>query len=270
VDRSHRLHPDAIMRTLEVLRAYRVMMDAERVGRARLVATSAVRDAVDGERFLRQARDVVGVEAELLSGEEEGRLSYLGATGELVQRTGRIVVLDIGGGSTEVVLGLGDSVTTFSMDVGCVRVTERHLADDPPTADQVAAAVAAIAAQLDRAVRAIPELGALGPGDRLVGLAGTVSTLAMLELDLTEYRRDRIHHAVLSRTAVERWCDVLGAEPIATRARRDSLPEGRQDVIFGGALILREAMKRLRLTDCLVSESDILDGLVGSLRPSAS
>jgi exopolyphosphatase/guanosine-5'-triphosphate,3'-diphosphate pyrophosphatase len=129
--------------------------------------------------------------------------------------------------------------------------------------------VAAIDAELDRAVHAIPGLGTLGSGDRLVGLAGTVSTLAMLELNLSEYRRDRVHHAVLSRRAVERWCDVLGAETIATRARRVSLPEGRQDVIFGGALILREVMRRFRLSDCLVSESDILDGLVLSLRPPA-
>jgi exopolyphosphatase/guanosine-5'-triphosphate,3'-diphosphate pyrophosphatase len=228
-----------------------------------------VRDAADGERFLRAAQDVVGVKAELLSGEEEGRLSYLGATAELAKGRGRILVVDIGGGSTEVVLGPEDDLASFSMDVGCVRLTERTLAADPPGAEEVSAAVAVIRAQLDRAVGSIPALKTLGTGDRLVGLAGTVSTLAMLELDISQYRRDLIHHAVLSRAAVERWCEVLGSESMATRARRKSLPEGRRDVIFGGALILREVMRRFGLSECLVSESDILDGLVLSLRPSA-
>jgi exopolyphosphatase/guanosine-5'-triphosphate,3'-diphosphate pyrophosphatase len=269
VDRTHRLHPDAIDRTLDVLGAYRRTMDAEHVAGTRLVATSAVRDAVDGERFLHSAEDVVGAPAELLSGEEEGRLSYLGATAELTEMKGRIVVVDIGGGSTEVVVGPRDSIKSFSMEVGCVRLTERHLLGDPPTVDEVAAAVDAIGVELDRAVAALPELGNLGSWDRLVGLAGTVSTLAMLELGVTEYRRDLIHHAVLTRPAVERWCGVLGAETIAARAGRESLPEGRQDVIFGGALILREVMLRFGASDCLVSESDILDGLVLSLRPSA-
>jgi exopolyphosphatase / guanosine-5'-triphosphate,3'-diphosphate pyrophosphatase len=267
VDRTHRLNPDAIGRTLAALRAYRGAMDMEHVVRARLVATSAVRDAVDGERFLRAAQDVVGVEAELLSGEEEGRLSYLGATAELTEGAGRIVVLDIGGGSTEVALGSHDSITSFSTDVGCVRLTERYLAGDPPSDAEVSAAKAAIDAELERAVRAVPELATLGSGDRLVGLAGTVSTLAMLELNLSEYSREKVHHAVLPRAAVERWCDVLGVETVAARARRIGLPEGRQDVIFGGALILREFMRRFGLNDCLVSESDILDGLVLSLRP---
>jgi exopolyphosphatase/guanosine-5'-triphosphate,3'-diphosphate pyrophosphatase len=269
VDHTHCLHPDAVSRTLDVLRAYRTTMDAEHVARARLVATSAVRDAVDGESFLRSAEELVGVEAELLSGEEEGRLSYLGATAELIEGTGSIVVVDIGGGSTEVVLGPQDPLRSFSMDIGCVRLTERYLPGDPPSSHEVSAAVDAIASELDRAVGAVHGLGNLGPGDRLVGLAGTVSTLAMLELGLSEYRGDRIHHAVLTRSAVEHWCDVLGAETIATRARRESLPEGRQDVIFGGTLILREVMRRFGLSDCLVSESDILDGLVLSLRPSA-
>jgi exopolyphosphatase/guanosine-5'-triphosphate,3'-diphosphate pyrophosphatase len=269
VDRTHRLHPDGISRTLDVLRAYRTAMEAEHVARARLVATSAVRDAVDGERFLQSAQHVVGVEAELLSGEEEGRLSYLGATAELTEGPAKIVVVDIGGGSTELALGPQDSIKSFSMVVGCVRLTERYLVGDPPRIDEVAAAVNAIDAELDRAADAVPDFGNLGSGDRLIGLAGTVSTLAMLELGISEYRRDRIHHAVLSRPVVERWCDVLGAETIATRAHRKSLPEGRQDVIFGGALILREVMRRFGLSDCVVSESDILDGLVLSLRPSA-
>jgi exopolyphosphatase / guanosine-5'-triphosphate,3'-diphosphate pyrophosphatase len=264
VDRSHRLHSEAVGRTLAVLRAYRSVMDTEHVTRARLVATSAVRDARDGNAFLASASDIVGVGAELLSGEEEGRLSYLGATHGLEE--GRpTVVLDIGGGSTEVVLKVHGAIRSVSMNIGCVRLTERFLGTDPPTVVEVTTARTAIDDELDRAVRAIPEVAAIGPGYRLIGLAGTVSTLAMLELGLCSYDRDAIHHAVLPRGAVERWCRVLGAETIATRASRQSLPEGRQDVIFGGALVLDAVMRRLEMAECLVSESDILDGLVLSL-----
>ena len=265
VDRTRRLRPEAVARTLAALREFRATMDAERVTRARLVATSAVRDAEDGDRFLRSASEVVGAEAELLSGVEEGRLAYAGATADLPQGEGAITVVDIGGGSTELVVKPHGAVLSVSMDIGCVRLTERHLPGDPPAAEQVAAAVIVIGTELDRAVGAVPDFGDLGPGARLVGLAGTVSTLAALELGLSEYDRDRIHHTVLTRAAVVRWSDVLGAETIAERSQRPGLPEGRQDVIFGGALVLREVMARFGFSECLVSESDILDGLVMSV-----
>ena len=200
-----------------------------------------------------------------LSGQEEGRLAYAGATADLEDGSGRIVVVDIGGGSTEVTTKVEGVIRSYSMDIGCVRLTERFLRGDPPGSDEVAAAVAAIASALDAAEGALPEL-ARGDPVRLVGLAGTVSTLASLELGLVAYERDRIHHAVLPLAAVARWCDVLGAETVAERGRRPGLPAGRQDVIFGGALVLREAMRRFGATECTVSEADILDGLVMSLR----
>jgi exopolyphosphatase/guanosine-5'-triphosphate,3'-diphosphate pyrophosphatase len=265
VDRLHRLQPAAVARTLEVLQGYRTTMDREQVARARLVATSAVRDATNGESFLRSAQDIVGVEAELLSGSEEGMLSYLGATHELTDDGSTVVVVDIGGGSTELVLKPGDAVRSVSMDIGCVRLTERYLGSDPPTAEEVSTAIVAIDAELNRAVRTVPELERLSRGTRLVGLAGTVSTLAMLELSLVAYDRARIHRAALTREAVERWCRVLGAESVASRAKRASLPAGRRDVIFGGALVLRELMRKLQFAECRVSESDILDGLVMTL-----
>ena len=268
VDRSHRVQPEAVERTLAVLRDYRSEMDREHVQRARLVATSAVRDASDGKAFLRAASDIIGWEAELLSGDEEGRLSYAGATHGLPEGQGTTVVLDIGGGSTELVVKPRDVVRSLSMDIGCVRLTERFLQGDPPPPGEVTAAVTAIDAELDRATRAISELDRLDRDDRMIGLAGTVSTLAMLELGLERYDRDRIHHARLTRGAVDRWCRVLGAETVAQRARRAGLPEGRRDVIFGGALILQRVMGRLHQEECLVSESDILDGLVLSLCPA--
>jgi exopolyphosphatase / guanosine-5'-triphosphate,3'-diphosphate pyrophosphatase len=265
VDATHRLLPEAMERTFAALRSYRSIMDAEGVDRARLVATSAVRDAANGEAFLVPAADIVGALAELLSGQEEGQLAYAGATADLPGPSGHVVVVDIGGGSTELTTAVGRTVHSYSMDIGCVRLTERFLQGDPPTAPEVTSAVDAIAAALDAAEREIPELVSADPG-MLVGLAGTVSTLASLALGLEEYDRGLIHHALLSLSAVEQWCDLLGAETVAERAQRPGLPEGRQDVIFGGALVLREVMRRLRLPECTVSEADILDGLVMSLR----
>ncbi len=268
VDAARTLRPAAMERTLAALREFRSIMDTTGVVRSRLVATSAVRDAENGEAFLGSASEVVGVAAELLSGAEEGRLSYAGATADLPVAEGPVIVLDIGGGSTEIVTKVEGEVLSVSLDVGCVRLTERFLRSDPPTAEEVSDAVGAIGRELDRAVREIPLLAQAGGSARLVGLAGTVSTLASLELGLTHYDRDRIHHAVLSRHAVGRWCEVLGAQRIADRARWPGLPAGRRDVIFGGALVLYEVMGRFDLPECIVSEADILDGLVLSMLPS--
>jgi exopolyphosphatase / guanosine-5'-triphosphate,3'-diphosphate pyrophosphatase len=266
VDTSRHLRDDAIERTIAVLRGFRLIMDGAQVARARMVATSAVRDASDGQRFLSSAAEIVGVEAELLSGEEEGRLSYEGATADLPREHGMVAVIDIGGGSTELVVKPDHEIRSISMDIGCVRVTERFLVGDPPLPEEISRARDAIRMEFDRAVDVIPELRALGPDTQLVGLAGTVSTLASLELDLERYDRARIHHALLTRDAVEHWCEVLGRESVAERARRVALPQGRQDVIVGGALVLSEAMRTFDLATCLVSEADLLDGLVMSLR----
>jgi exopolyphosphatase / guanosine-5'-triphosphate,3'-diphosphate pyrophosphatase len=265
VDATRRLGHEALGRTFAVLRDYRVVMDAERVVGTRLVATSAVRDAANGQDFLDPAADIIGAPAELLSGEEEGQLSYAGATSDLPAAGAGVVVLDIGGGSTEIVTKPSDTIASVSLDIGCVRLTERFLRRDPPSEGEVSAAVAAIARELDRATQVVPALAGLGPASRLVGLAGTVSTLASLELGLVAYDRERIHHAVLSLPAVVRWCDILGAERLSERARRRGLPAGRRDVIFGGALVLREVMTRFGFHECVVSEADILDGLVMSL-----
>ena len=266
VDATQRLRPDAMERTFAALRSYRAVMDAAGVGRARLVATSAVRDSTNGKDFLLTAADIIGAPAELLPGSEEGRLSFAGATGDLPAAPGAVVVVDIGGGSTELVTASDGRILSVSLDIGCVRLTERYLAGDPPTTEEVAAAVTTVAIELDRAVEAVPPMADLGSAARLVGLAGTVSTLASLELGLVAYDRDRIHHAVLTTETVARWCAVLGAERMEERAQRPGLPPGRQDVIFGGALVLREVMTRLGFRECIVSEADILDGLIMSLQ----
>ena len=201
----------AMERTFAALREFRSIMDAHHVVRARLVATSAVRDAENGDAFLRSASEIIGVPAELLSGQEEGRLSYAGATAGLPVGDGGVVVVDIGGGSTEIVTLADGEVRSVSLDIGCVRLTERFLRGDPPSADEVGDAVGAIDHELERAVRVIPELARADPTTRLVGLAGTVSTLASLELGLEDYDRDRIHGSVLTREAVARL--VRGPRP---------------------------------------------------------
>jgi len=266
VDATHKLDGDAIDRTVAVLRDFRVEMDRFGVDRARLVATSAVRDAVNREEFLRAASDAVGVPAELLSGYEEGRLAYAGATADLAPADGDDVVVDIGGGSTELVVGADGDVRAVSLAIGCVRLTERYLLHDPPRSDELGAAVAAVAAELDRATEEVPTLACLPPGSRLLGLAGTVSTLAALDQGLVDYDRDRLHHSVLTRDAVERWCERLAAEPARQRGTRPGMTPGREDVIVGGVLVFREVMIRFGFDNCLVSESDILDGLAASLR----
>ena len=269
VDATGRLAAGAVSRTLAVLADYRKTMDSLGVAAARLVATSAVRDAANGADFLRAAAETTGVRAELLSGEEEGRLAYAGATDDLPPTAGDDVVLDIGGGSTELVVERAGVLGAVSLHLGCVRLTERYLRHDPPAAPELAAVAAAIGSELDRAVAELPALGTLRPGSRLLGLAGTVSTLAMLDLGLDRYERARVHHAVLDLATVSRWCEVLAAEPSGDRSRRAGMDPGREDVIVGGAIVLREVMRRFGFDRCLVSEADILDGLVLSLRTPA-
>jgi len=272
VDATHALSPEAVARTVAVLGEYRRLMDLHGVGRARLVATSAVRDATNAAAFLSAAEDVTGVHPELLSGLEEGALSFAGATAHVpADRVGPgpVLVVDIGGGSTELAAGalapgasrLG-AVSAVSLDLGCVRVTERFFGHDPPRADELAEARRVVDAELDGARRALP---ALAPGGLLIGLAGTVSTLAALERRLARYERAAVHHAVLSRRQVAEWCETLAAEDRHARLARPGMVEGRADVIVGGVLILDAVMDAFDREQCLVSEDDILDGLAASL-----
>jgi exopolyphosphatase / guanosine-5'-triphosphate,3'-diphosphate pyrophosphatase len=264
VDANRKLEVEAVDRTLAVLSEFRRAMDRLGVRQVRMVATSAVRDAVNGQEFLDAASEVVGARAELLSGGEEGRLAYAGATAGLEPATGGVVVVDIGGGSTELITEDQGRVEVASLDLGCVRLTERFLHHDPPTPVELATAITAIGGELEHALTEIPALQD-APSRRLVGLAGTVSTLAALELGVAAYDRDRVHHAVLPLAVVRRWCTTLATESSALRARRAGMVPGREDVIVGGVLVLQEVMARLGVGECLVSESDILDGLAASL-----
>jgi len=264
VDTSRRLAPAAIERTLEVLRRYRVAIDAAGAERVMMVATSAARDAVNRDEFFGPAAGIVGVEPELLTGLEEAGLSFAGATAGLDRADGPFLVVDIGGGSTELVIGhAGRADSAVSLDMGCVRVTERFLRSDPPTAEELASARAAIASALTaaRAGRA----SAFARAEVMIGLAGTVSAAAVLDLGLTGYDRARVHHHVLARPRVAALLEELAGLPVGGRRRRRGVEPGRADVIVGGLLVLDGVMDLLGFGSCLVSESDILDGMAARL-----
>ncbi len=265
VDATGKLAPDAVERCSTVLSEFRRVMDRLGVVRGRLVATSAVRDASNGGEFLEPAGRITGFEPEVLEGDEEGRLSLAGAVAELDPGEGPFFVLDIGGGSTELVSGSGPNdpgLAVVSLQIGCVRLTERYLPSDPPSPTGLGEAEAAIGAALDLAVAQHPEFLRT---HRLVGLAGTVTTLASLNLGLETYRADRIHHAELSAHEVEHWYRTLAREDHRARLGRTGMVSGREDVIVAGAMILAVVMRRFGFDRCLVSEADILDGLVADL-----
>jgi exopolyphosphatase/guanosine-5'-triphosphate,3'-diphosphate pyrophosphatase len=265
VDANGTLASEAMDRTTAVLRDFRRVMDGHGVVRGRLVATSAVRDAANGADFLAAATEASGFDAELLAGTEEGRLSMAGAVGDLDPGQAPFLVLDIGGGSTELVTGTSaddPDLASVSLQVGCVRITERILRSDPPTPDELERAEAMVGELLDSAVA---EHRAFLAARTLVGLAGTVTTLSSLNMGLDEYDRNLIHHSVLTADEVGAWYRTLAGEVRQARLDRAGMVPGREDVIAGGALILFVTMTRLGLEHCLVSESDILDGLVAGL-----
>ena len=275
VDATHRLSSDAVARTVSVLRDFRGIMDLHGVVRARLVATSAARDATNAGEFLSAALDVTGVSPEILTGLEEGALSFAGATGHVPDERvgpGPVLVVDIGGGSTELAAGelapqasrttMPPAVAAVSLDIGCVRVSERFFSDDPPAAEQLAEARRKVDSLLAGARHALP---ALARGGLLIGLAGTVSTIAALALGLTDYDRGAIHHAVLGRRNVKQWLETLATENSGARLARPGMVPGRADVIVGGVLILDAVMEMFDRDECLVSEDDILDGLAASI-----
>ncbi|HZP31623.1 MAG TPA: Ppx/GppA phosphatase family protein [Acidimicrobiia bacterium] len=261
VDASRRLRADAIRRTVAVLREYRDAIDALGATQVRATATSAARDATNRDDFFAPAKEALGVEPELLSGEEEARLSFLGATAELTGEPGPYLVVDIGGGSTEFVLGTAEPEGLVSIDVGCVRVTEQFLASDPPTPEELSAAVSVVRDHLADVARELP---GVEEARTLVGLAGTVTTVAAVEQGLPEYDRDRIHHFRLSRAAAEDVFRTLALEPSDVRRHNPGLEAARVDVIVGGTIVLVSILRAFGFDEVLVSEADILDGLVRS------
>lgn len=258
VDRDRFLGEEPLRRTLSAIERYHGRATAAGASRVRIAATSAVRDAANRDEFIERVRGATGVDPEVLSGEEEARLSFLGATSGLDHTGGPWMVLDIGGGSTEFVVGREAVESWVSIDVGSVRLTERHLRSDPPSDSELEAV------RVD-ARRAVTEArSAVGPARRLVGLAGTTTTVAAISLELPGYDRDAIHHAVLERDHVARVAAELAAMKTAERRTLPAMPPGREDVIVAGAEILVAVLDGFDFPEVLVSEEDILDGLVRS------
>ena len=264
VDRTGQLAPEALVRTFAACDVYAEVIRATGAGMLRFVATSASRDASNRSEFESGVHARLDVFPEVISGSEEAALSFRGATRELLAGDSQVaspfLVVDIGGGSTEFVVGTGSPDASISVDIGCVRMTERHLRDDPPTAAQIGAATRDIDAAIEAAGAVVPFASARS----LVGLAGSVTTVAAIALDLPAYDSTRIHRSVITADAVRRVSDELLA---MTRAQRAALPvmhPGRVDVIGAGALVLRRIVDATGVGEVVVSEHDILDGIAWS------
>ncbi|MFE1318825.1 exopolyphosphatase [Kitasatospora phosalacinea] len=265
VDRTGRLHPEALARTFAACREYAEVIAEHGVApeRIRMVATSASRDAENAAEFTAGVKEILGVTPSVVSGEEEARLSFTGATRELLGGPHRppYLVFDLGGGSTEFVLGEREARAAYSTDIGCVRMTERHFAGGQPTEAQIEAARADVRAALDAVAGVVP----LDSGATLVGLAGTVTTVAGIALELPGYDSERIHHAVVGVEQVREITRWLLHSSHAERAAVPVMHPGRVDVIAAGALVLLEVMERTGAAELLVSEHDILDGIAWSI-----
>jgi exopolyphosphatase/guanosine-5'-triphosphate,3'-diphosphate pyrophosphatase len=275
VDQTGRLAPEALARTVAALGRFADVIAASGARAVRMVATSATRDAANSAEFTRQVSEILGVAPDVLTGSEEAALSFAGATAELAGTSGDpLLVADIGGGSTEFVLGVAGAagadrrehaVRGISVDVGCVRMTERHLHGDPPACREVAAATADIDAALTAVTEAVP----VRQARTLIGLAGSVTTVAGIAMGLPAHDADRIHHARISAADVYEVTRSLLAQTRGARAGIGVMHPGRVDVIGGGALVLDRIMQRFGFSEVLVSEHDILDGIAWSLARDA-
>ena len=265
VEATGQLADEAIERVVAAMSEFREAIERHEVGLVRAVATSACRDASNREQFFDSVEAVLGVRPEILSGVEEGRLSFSGATADLDATAGPFLIADIGGGSTEFVYGTIEVEAAVSLDIGCVRLTESYIENDPPRPEELVACLSITEAHLDDVARAIP--GSF-EARTFVGLAGTVTTAAAVEIGLAEYDRDRIHHYRLSKAAIEDVYRTLVTESYADRIHNPGLEEARADVIVAGMCILVQIMRFFGFEECLVSESDILDGIASSLLDS--
>jgi exopolyphosphatase / guanosine-5'-triphosphate,3'-diphosphate pyrophosphatase len=261
VDRTGFLAPEAIERTRVALDSYAQQVREFKAERVRMVATSASRDAGNADEFRAMVLETLGAEPEVITGAQEARLSFDGAVRGLGGAPAPFLVVDIGGGSTEFVLGEHEAQHAISEDIGCVRMTERFLHSDPPTPEQVVAARQHITSTVERALSVVPGHDAR----TLVGLAGSVTTVTALVLGLDTYRPERIHHARVSLAELQRLSDELLAMTHDERAALPVMHPGRVDVIAAGALILRLIMERAGTESVVASEHDILDGIAWSL-----
>jgi exopolyphosphatase/guanosine-5'-triphosphate,3'-diphosphate pyrophosphatase len=261
VDQNKAFHPDAIDRTLAAVEKFAALIKSKGVEKVRFCATSATRDASNRELFTDGVKKILGIEVEVIPGEEEARLSFIGATKELFQNDGPFLVVDIGGGSTEFVFGNESVDSAKSVNIGCVRMSERHLIDQPPSMAQISQAIIDIDIAIAQAAAIVP----ISEAKTLVAVAGTATTVAAAALKLEQYDRYLIHLSRISATSVHQVAGMFQSLDKDQIASLGYMHPGRVDVITSGALILSRIMAATGASEFVASESDILDGIAWSL-----
>ena len=261
VDENKAFHPDAINRTLLAVKSFKEIIDRNNVDKIRFCATSATRDAMNRNLFIDGVRDILNVQVEVIPGEEEAALSFTGATYQLDQGAGPFLVVDIGGGSTEFVYGDKKVMSAKSVNIGCVRMSERHLTSQPPTMDQIASAIVDIDIAITQAAVSVP----INSAKSLIAVAGTATTVAAAALDLSKYDRDLIHLSKISADKVHKVAQMFQSMNKSEISALPYMHEGRVDVITAGSLVLSRVMAATGAVEFVASESDILDGMAFSL-----
>ena len=261
VDQNKSFHPDAITRTLSAVEKFAQLIASKGVEKIRFCATSATRDASNRELFTNGVKKILGVEVEVIPGEQEAALSFIGATKELSQSDGPFLVVDIGGGSTEFVFGSEKVEFAKSVNIGCVRMSERHLNLQPPTMAQIAEAIIDIDLAITQAAKVVP----ISQAKSLVAVAGTATTVAAAALTLEEYDRYLIHLSRISAPAVHQVAAMFQSLNKDQITALGYMHPGRVDVITAGALVLSRIMAATGASEFIASESDILDGIAWSL-----
>ncbi len=258
VDATGKLNDDAIDRVLATLMSFKDALGAEEVDEFRSIATSAVRDATNGDVFLSAANEILGKEVQLLTGQQEAELSFQGATHSL-KELGPYLVFDLGGGSTEFSYGEKTCEQFLSVDTGCIRMTEKFIHSDPPLPEELSAALSLAELHLIDVEKKITNIG---NAKTLIGLAGTVTAVAMVEKGLEDHSYEAVHHYLMSHKDMEEVFRILVTDSREERLMNPGMQEDRVDVIVGGLCILMQIMRQFHFTECLVSESDILDALI--------
>ena len=261
VDENKAFHPDAINRTLLAVKSFKEIIDRNNVDKIRFCATSATRDASNRNIFIDGVRDILNIQVEVIPGEEEAALSFTGATYQLDQGSGPFLVVDIGGGSTEFVYGDKKVISAKSVNIGCVRMSERHLTNQPPTMDQIASAIVDIDIAITQAAVSVP----INSAKSLIAVAGTATTVAAAALDLSKYDRDLIHLSKISADKVHKVAQMFQSMNKSEISALPYMHEGRVDVITAGSLVLSRVMAATGAVEFVASESDILDGMAFSL-----
>jgi exopolyphosphatase/guanosine-5'-triphosphate,3'-diphosphate pyrophosphatase len=261
VDENKAFHPDAINRTLLAVKSFKEIIDRNNVDKIRFCATSATRDASNRNIFIDGVRDILNIQVEVIPGEEEAALSFTGATYQLDQGSGPFLVVDIGGGSTEFVFGDKKVISAKSVNIGCVRMSERHFTNQPPTMGQIASAIVDIDIAITQAAVSVP----INSAKSLIAVAGTATTVAAAALDLSKYDRDLIHLAKISADKVHKVAQMFQSMNKSEISALPYMHEGRVDVITAGSLVLSRVMAATGATEFVASETDILDGMAFSL-----